>query len=198
MIEPVVFKPAIETDIKLSVVDMTTLGNHLLACFDSVALEKRRREKAAASLAVNRIIGDTAEISHCSDGHPCVVGVPGSLTLSHAGNLLVAAFSANNVIGIDIEYPRETLCRVSRKFLSEYEREKYDTLPLMLRAWTIKEAVYKAALVKGLSLFDIILPGPDDTEPVAVVRLSLGEVKFSLYYSSIGESMITLAVRDDA
>lgn len=198
MIEIPVFEPAIEKDVKLSIVDMTTLGEDSLARFDSVALEKRRREKAAAAVAVSRILGSEAVISHCADGHPCVDGIPGSLTVSHAGNLLVAAFSVDNVIGIDIEYPREALGRVARKFLSESEREKYDTLPLMLRAWTIKEAVYKAALVKGLSLFDIILPDPGDTAPVAVVKLSSGNVKFQLYYSSIGEAMVTLAVRDDA
>lgn len=193
-----VFNPAIEGDIKLSVVDMTTLGEDVCACFDTVAMGKRMREKEAARVAVWALTGDGAVISHCSDGHPFVDGHPGSLSISHASDLLVAAFSRNHIVGIDIEYPREALRRVVSKFLSESEREKYDELPLLLRAWTIKEAVYKAALEKKLSLFDIILPDPGESVPFAMVRTSTGIRRFRLCYSSIGEALVTLAVRDDA
>lgn len=198
MIDIPVFRPAFEADIELSIVDLTTLGEDDLARFDAVATEKRRREKAAASVAVSRLLGDDAVITHCPDGHPCVEGRAGSLSVSHAGNLLVAAFSPSHVLGVDIEYPREALRRVASKFLSERERRQYDTLPRLLRAWTIKEAVYKAALQKGLSLFDIVLPEPDEASPVAEVRASAGIVRFNLYYSTVGDAMLTLAVRADA
>lgn len=198
MIGQLLFTPEIEGDVKLCVVDMSMLDNDLLSRFDNITHEKRRREKAAAAFAVGQLMGYDAVIGHAADGHPFVENHTGSLSISHADNILVAAYSADKVIGIDIEYPRAVLRRVAPKFLSEEELTVYREPADLLRAWTIKEAVYKAALVKGLSLFAIHLPLTWSEKKEAVVTIQNQSIVNRLYFARLGDAMITLAVRGDS
>lgn len=177
------------------VVDMTTVKTDQsadVACCN----ETKLKEKLAAKIAVERMFGDEVEIKHAADGHPFIDGVDGSLTISHARNVLVAFYSPDKVVGVDIEYPREALRRVASKFLNENEMIYATEIDKLLRAWTIKEAVYKAMLQKGLSLYAIKLPALDEKKPYAVVETSEGQVGFKLFYDRIGEAMVTLAIRD--
>ena len=160
--------------------------------------ETKLKEKVAAKIAVERMFGRDVEIKHAADGHPYIKGVSGSFTISHSRDILIAVYSPDKIVGVDIEYPREALRRVASKFLRENEMEYAGDIDNLLGAWTIKEAVYKAMLQKGLSLFAIKLPALNEKEPYAVVETSEGQVGFQLYYERWGEALITLAVRDDA
>lgn len=114
--------------------------------------EKRRREKAMTLALVRNVFGMDAEISHTPDGAPFLADHPGTyISLSHSGNRAALAVSADSPVGIDIQDPSPRLRRVAARFLNSSE------IPLwakddasLLRAWTIKEAVYKAAGIKEL------------------------------------------------
>ena len=191
------FKSLYSDGLLIEVVDMTSINpdryDSGMACH-----ENRQLEKAAAQIAVDCMFNRHVEIKHAPDGHPYIEGVEGSLSISHARNILVAVYSPNHVIGVDIEYQREALKRVATKFLNETEQEYVTDIENLLRAWTVKEAVYKAMLHKGLSLFAIKLPPLDEKEPHAVVKTDEGQVSIKLYFGKIDEAMVTLAVRDDA
>ena len=73
-------------------------------------------------------------------------------------------------VGVDIEQWREQLVRVAPRVLSESEMAVYGaSSDLLLRAWTMKETLYKAALTPGLDFRrDIVLP-PHPTSTAATV-----------------------------
>lgn len=128
--------------------------------------EGRRAAERAASLSlVREVFGEEAELLHHPDGAPWIPQAPDGTvySLSHsARECVLATASGVMAIGIDIETPRPQLMRVCHKFLSENERRfiPADDITLLLKAWTAKEAVYKAARTPGLPLADIeIVPG---------------------------------------
>lgn len=122
----------------------------------SCTLAKRRRERTLAYALVNALFQSPLLISHHSDGSPYLTDmdlrpVERFFSLSHC-NGYVAVAEAPFPIGIDVEDPSPKIERVSRKFLSSAERSFIVSPDSMLVAWTIKEAVYKAALTPGLPL----------------------------------------------
>ena len=109
---------------------------------------------------------------HRADGSPFIPGSGASISVSHCQTLVVlAADRLRRNIGIDCETSSRgaQLGRVAAKFLSPAQSLAWGTDEKhLLRAWTLKEAFYKAARIPGLSLADIPLPP-------AVVWPTLGE-----------------------
>ncbi len=101
---------------------------------------RRRREREA----VGRIAAEAGiSIGHDADGAPMADGV--FVSVSHSMGLAVVAVDPRRPVGIDAEDWREALWRVRPKFLSETEMERCADADSLLRAWTAKEAAYKAA-----------------------------------------------------
>lgn len=122
---------------------------------------RTERERAAVGAIIARFFGADAIVGHRDTGAPYLVGREDiSLTVSHSRDYAAVAFSAERTIGVDIEQWREQLLRVAPRVLSESELGVYASSPaLLLRAWTMKEALYKAALTPGLDFRrDIMLP----------------------------------------
>lgn len=158
---------------------------------------RRQAETTTAAELVKAIFGDGASISHFPSGAPCL-SLPGvetipTISVSHSlSTLLLAVGRDRQSIGVDIETPRPNLERVARRFLRPEELGVHDTsLPALLRAWTAKEAAFKAIGVFGTMLADISL-SPDAssatlpayaTPPVAI-----------RHYRGPGDSLIALAV----
>lgn len=120
----------------------------------------REAERHAVAGVVRHVFGRDVEIEHRADGSPVVGGteVQCEISVSHGAGLAVVAVGGKERIGVDVECWREQLRRVSRRFLSVDEISEWGSEELLLRAWTIKEAVYKATGIKGLALTDIHLP----------------------------------------
>ena len=122
---------------------------------------RTEREHAAVGAIIARFFGVDARIGHRDTGAPYLVGREDiSLTVSHSRDYAAIAFSTRRTIGVDIEQWREQLVRVAPRVLSESEMAIYGvSSDLLLRAWTMKEALYKAALTPGLDFRrDIMLP----------------------------------------
>lgn len=122
---------------------------------------RTEREHAAVGNIIARFFGVDASIGHSDTGAPYLVGREDiSLTVSHSRDYAAVAFSAERTVGVDIEQWREQLLRVAPRVLSESEMAVYGiSSDLLLRAWTMKEALYKAALTPGLDFRrDIMLP----------------------------------------
>jgi len=92
----------------------------------------------------------------------------GYVSFSHGGAHAVAAYHPFLAVGVDIEGPRPQLERIAPKFLHPEELAYLDGHPkrewLLRVAWGAKEAVYKAARVKGLAFVEEIrfTHWPDD------------------------------------
>jgi phosphopantetheinyl transferase len=107
---------------------------------------RRTNERLAISALLAEAVPG-AKLGHHLNGAPYIHNHENlNVSVSHSQSNAALAISEKNVIGIDIEAPREQLKRVSKRFLSPVELEEFSKLPDgLLRAWTAKEAVYKCA-----------------------------------------------------
>ena len=138
--------------------------------------ERCHAERAAVDALICEAFAgaEVPRLEHHSSGAPCLAGVDVTVSVSHCSEGVCVALGYSGVnVGIDAESSNRggQLRRVAGKFLS---REQMDVWGVdessLLRAWTIKEAIYKAALQPGLPLVEIPLPAeiPADN---ATVRL---------------------------
>ena len=107
----------------------------------------RRSAFLAARLALTEVLlGTSLGIRDLSyDGERPVLP-RGYLSLSHGGDWAVAAYHPLLPVGIDVEAPRAQLKRVIARVASAREVAELDHATV----WGAKEAVYKAAGIKGL------------------------------------------------
>lgn len=104
-----------------------------------------------------------AEIGHLPSGAPVICGANtvATLSVSHSRTtLLLAVNRSGHPIGVDTETTDRTrqLLHVAPRFLSPAQQCWAADPGLLLRAWTIKEALYKAAAIAGWPLTEIPLP----------------------------------------
>lgn len=129
--------------------------------------EKQRRERALTYTLLNHagrnhkcfshITG--ASLGHHDSGAPFLKGegnqAPATgISLSHCrSGACIALGAITQQFGIDIEDVSDKLARVAPKFINAREAT-FIGHDMLLSAWTVKEAVYKAAGTPGLSLRD--------------------------------------------
>lgn len=153
-------------------------------------------ERRAVSRLAEYAAGHEAVIEHNPDGSPYIPGLDETISVSHCRGIAALAFNrAGSRFGIDIERPRATLTRVASKFLTEAERERLAGMDSLLEAWTVKEALYKAAGVPGIPLAGgLPLPDSGGRSKIAVngrvadfrvVSLALPGFRLSVAYSLV-------------
>lgn len=123
-------------------------------------------QKSAVSRILTEIAGADHKLRHHDDGSPYIEGFKREISISHCKGMAAVGVGGDSRIGIDIETPRATLRRVTRKFLSEEESRRFTTDDDLLTAWTMKEALYKAAGIAGIDFANgVTLPalGSDTT-----------------------------------
>jgi 4'-phosphopantetheinyl transferase EntD len=112
--------------------------------------ETRRQEFLAARLIKNRFLGE-GEISYDKIGAPFLPQA-GYISISHSSGLAGIIRNNDFRVGLDIERISDKACRVSRRFVSAEEREKWNVnSPLeMSTLWSLKEVLYKLSQERGL------------------------------------------------
>lgn len=161
---------------------------------------RRDREQAAVRELIAEAFGPDTLLGHTPEGAPFIVGQPDTkISISHSGTvcLLAVGHSPYINIGVDIESPRRQLLKVAPRILSTTEKQLADAAPdedsllqLLLKLWTAKEAVYKAALSLGLSLAEIAV-APTFTSATA------RGTEFSLTFRSLPDGQqIAVACRE--
>lgn len=120
-----------------------------------VALEGQSRhenETAAVCSLVTAMMGQAVVIGHHDNGAPYLEGFSGLyISISHSREQVAVAI-ASHPVGIDTETARTQLERIKHKFLSEQEQQRFVTLNELLLAWSIKEAAYKVAGIRGINI----------------------------------------------
>lgn len=161
---------------------------------------RRDREQAAVSALIAEAFGPDTILGHTPEGAPLIVGQPDTkISISHSGTACILAVSrAHHInIGVDIESPRRQLLKVAPRILSTTEKQLADATPdedsllqILLKLWTAKEAVYKAALSPGLPLAEIAV-APTFTSATA------RGTEFSLTFRSLPDGQqIAVACRE--
>lgn len=126
---------------------------------------RRQAEESALQKLLTQAFGEGTARTHNIIGAPVIMrngkAVEGAVSVSHNKNFAAILHAPNHSsAGLDIEIYREQLQRVATRFLSARELKEYDNSNIdLLRAWTLKEAVYKAAGMPGVDLRnDINIP----------------------------------------
>ncbi len=167
-----------------------------LASVDGIKSLSRRLEKLTTWALVLEVFGKNAVIGHNDIGAPFIMGRSEKISISHCADKVVLAVNPCGIIGVDAELWRPQLLRIKGKFLSHEEQSQICSNTELLRAWTIKEAVYKAALTPGLSLSGGIAL-PHDGVECATAIIGEEEIKFKVYEIEMApESAITLVSRE--
>lgn len=155
---------------------------------------RRKREIIASHLLIKEIFGEGVTITHDENGAPLLNGAQGFISISHSATEIAIAINSHHPIGIDIENWRDQLIKVKSRFLSQKEMEVYATPQLMLKAWTIKESVYKVAQSPGISLADDIMLPLSIEDNMAKANTHNGTKEFKIHeITSTPLRCITLA-----
>lgn len=116
---------------------------------------RREREEDAVAQLVVEAFGENAERRHDAVGAPIIYRsgeiLDVKVSISHSQKIAALAIAPSDMLaGIDIESDRAQLTRVAPRVLSEAEVEYYKNQARgFLKAWTLKEALYKA--VRGIA-----------------------------------------------
>lgn len=121
---------------------------------------RREAERAAAARLMEAAAGGPCEISHREDGSPYPSRGNMEISVSHSRHSVALAVSERGRVGVDIEEARTgQLRRVAPRVLTEAEMAVYGADDEgLLRAWTLKEAAYKAVAGAPADLRAIELP----------------------------------------
>ncbi|MDE6317765.1 MAG: 4'-phosphopantetheinyl transferase superfamily protein, partial [Muribaculaceae bacterium] len=146
--------------------DHDSLTDAQLSDINTIKADKRRRERAMTYALVNHAAATCglyaslrgSLLGHRDNGSPFLCTpegeIPAPISISHCkSGACIALGAPGQHFGTDIEDVSDRRIRVADKFLNDREKN-FISNDNLLRAWTIKEAVYKAADSEGLTLRD--------------------------------------------
>lgn len=114
--------------------------------------QKSDRILAAEGIKLLQLIsGDITDFKKTEYGKPYFEHQDRFFNISHAGDLVICAYSSRQNIGIDIEKKEEVTIEDFHLMMRPEEIEKTKNLDDFYRLWTQKEALIKA-IGKGFSL----------------------------------------------
>lgn len=130
---------------------------HLL---ENVNFEQKRKERLAAVICINNVLGKNAHYVIGENRKPFIPNSNKHISISNcAGKVAVIISDAN--CGIDYQNKTEQLVRILSKFASADEQKMItlfkEPINLIHWIWSSKEAIYKKYNKKGLSLKDDIV-----------------------------------------
>lgn len=76
----------------------------------------------------------------------------GFISFSHSQNIIIAGYSKQHELGIDIEFYKQKIERVAHKFIHPKEERLIatDRIKNLTNIWSLKEAIYKLEDIPGL------------------------------------------------
>jgi phosphopantetheinyl transferase len=135
---------------------------------------RREAERAAVMQILRHVFGEDVELDHAPSGAPILRAddFDGYVSVTHCQAYAAVAVDLTSPIGLDLEQPRKQLATVAPRVLSPSEMTIYAGRQQgLLQAWTLKEALYKAALTPGLDFRrDIALPLDSATKKASVCK----------------------------
>jgi 4'-phosphopantetheinyl transferase len=114
---------------------------------NKTSLSRRESEKKAVLYLLGKLFPSThLTLNYHATGKPYVIGINGSISISHSHDLLGILHDAEQThTGLDIELIRGKVLRIRHKFLSERERDFIppDNVQMHIMAWCAKETIFK-------------------------------------------------------
>ena len=122
-----------------------------------------------------------------------------NISISHSGEMVAILISKDNGIGVDIERITEKVKSVKSKFLNQVEinyLSNDEEIRNLTRAWTAKEAIYKAVRKPGIIFSENILLEEFDNEAKSGYGKfvsSDNERIFKLYFYDLDNYCLTIS-----
>lgn len=163
-------------------------------------LPVRKMEWLAARLALKALLEKAGLIPYSivkdDFGKPHLRGCSTQISISHTSGFGAAIINTAGPVGIDIEYPREQIRRITHKFLHMDEKTwAGDDIQRLTQIWSAKEALYKLHGRTQLTFATQLYI--DKPSPFFPVRGSIQENHqqdhFKLSYHQLGELTICAA-----
>ena len=125
------------------------LNPNSIARLDSFSSNKRKIEFLATRKLLEEIDISDFDLTYREDGAPLIKD--GYISISHTSDF-AAIIISDKKVGIDIEKNRQQIFRISHKFLSTYEKTKFDvdSLKVLSIIWNCKEAMFKMCNKSGI------------------------------------------------
>jgi len=139
-----------------------TFGNHEKDYLATISHPHKKQEWLASRLTVGMVCEHLqlpyAGTLKMPDKKPYLCEQNGQVSISHSHAYAAAIIDKSKPVGIDIERIDTKILAIRKKFL--FEQEISDDIRHMTQYWCIKEAGYKLAGEKGISLKDDIIVDP--------------------------------------
>ncbi|MCC5945528.1 MAG: 4'-phosphopantetheinyl transferase superfamily protein [Bernardetiaceae bacterium] len=130
--------------------------NQDIRAISKISLAQKRRESLSARYLLRWICTemgiDFKGIHKNKSGVPFLVGSSWHISYSHTAEYCAVALSAHKAVGIDIEKPRPQVLKIAPRVFSQKELNLAHSIEDLSLFWSAKEAVYKCAGIRGLSL----------------------------------------------
>jgi phosphopantetheinyl transferase len=155
---PLVFDKQITSAKKLAVWDIREGFDFFLGKLnlqhDPNRNEQRQLEQAAAMLLLNVLSGRDLHLLLEKDkfGKPYIKDQSCTVSFSHSKNLVACLYcEEGTAVGVDIEYRRDNINVLAKKFLSESDKTGLEGSLHQQIAWGAKEVLYKIYGIKELN-----------------------------------------------
>ena len=119
------------------------------------------------------------------------------ISLTHSYPYVAAACSYQKEVGIDIEKKGRKIEKIAPRFLNTHElADRAENHVALTLAWSIKESIYKAANIPGLSFREAIALEKHTRNNLGRAQIKAGE-KIAIYvYEEFEDFVISLALMD--
>lgn len=180
-------------------IDITKLNQKEVSRIKDYGSEVRRLESYTSLYMLESMLTDKGikdfNIKYHFSGKPYLEGYDWKYNMSHS-NDFAAVVLCNQEVGIDIEKVTPRIRKISQRFLSDKQKEKFlkDEMTLLdlTTLWTIKEAFTKL-IGRGLTApFNEIEVGAEDGLSTAIYKGEKGFIKSFLY----DEYVISVCVKN--
>lgn len=126
---------------------------------------------------------------------PYLLNSDWKISLTHSFPYVAAACCRTNEVGIDIEKKGRNIEKIAPRFLNQNEFINRENNHVALTvAWSIKESIYKAANIPGLSFRNAIALEIHTEKQMGKATLLNAEKTANYYWEEFDEFVITLAL----
>jgi 4'-phosphopantetheinyl transferase EntD len=159
----------------------------------------KRMESLAARFCLNDLclrLGLPNEVLKQDERErPYLVNSDWKISLTHSYPYVAAACRHKKEVGIDIEKKGRKIEKIAPRFLNKDEfNDRSGNHSALTIAWSIKESIYKAANIPGLSFRDSIALDMHTENPSAKARILGGEITANYYWEEFDDFVISLAL----
>jgi 4'-phosphopantetheinyl transferase len=173
----------IEEDLN-TLLESVVLDNGDLKKYKVFASTSRKLEFLSVRALLAELLGRDARIIYNKNNKPFLKDGSRFISISHSHNLTAILMSANEKVGIDLEYMSTNIGRIAFKFINRREKitkvQENRRYHLYLH-WCAKEALYKICDKEGISIKKNITIKPFEVK-------ESGEIKGKVQTDKINDS----------